>query len=693
MPGDLRSRNFGRSTRSQGDSSNLTEHSPKEILDDTKNDYKSQITLYKSTPYTNLNKYINFGSNAARDAFFAPPEQGGKVPFETIYFEEWFNMVSDRLTVKVPFDFSKLDGVNYARWYDKVRGYYFYGQVIQISYSNNKVTKVEFLPDPLMTYAQGDFTKYIGNVSIERQHLSRTTYNKNLYKLATNDDVLACSEPQYVHQDFQNFAPDGVDSLSVIFRSSSELDPKKVKTPSTDKVPWGDIDKPLNPTASGTTINTVSSPQGIYVTDYKSFQIFMNDLSSFVYITQNITNYIIVPTKFIDLSATTPIDYTKVTDTKGNLIFKEPAEKMKILKFKDGWKGNLKIDYNIDYKWNELVGAFSNTNVFDLHLMREPYMRIEALNWGDQKAEIDVAKLPLKNPSDLNKDDEGLRWANKSIFGYANKLQIFPINYKTTDNENNIEGLYRGAFLEQSISFDKFDDMPVLIDNGKLSWANSAYQRQVDYQKSPLGMAKTITGNNPNASGKDRLAAAMQGVSYLGGFGSSMVSGANAMPTIGSLTSGETKALGAGIGAGQFALGKIDEQANYWRNLQATKKTMQLQSPTVTAMSTGNAFNINAGIFGITLKFLMVPDFDIQRLRLYHGQMGFLWEVYGKLEPYNSMSIMNYFRFDGSYSFPGVPTEMMEVIRALFVSGVECWHGVDNTGNPFTQDLRSNVRS
>lgn len=682
MPGDLRSRNFGRATRSQSNLSDLAEHSPKEILDDTKNDYKSQITLYKSTPYTNLNKYINFGSNAARDAFFAPPEQGGKVPFETIYFEEWFNMVSDRLTVKVPFDFSKLDGVNYARWYDKVRGYYFYAQVIQNRYSNDRVTKVEFLPDPLMTYAQGDFTKHINNVSIERQHLSRATYNKNLYKLATNDDVLACSEAQYVHQDFQNFAPDGVDSLSVIFRSSSELDPKKVKTPSTDKVPWGDIDKPLNPTASGTTINTVTSPQGIYVTDYKSFQVFMNDMSSFAYITQNITNFTIVPTKFIDLTATTPIDYTKVTDTKGNLIFKEPAEKMKILKFKDGWKGNLKIDYNIDYKWNELVGAFRNTNVFDLHLMREPYMRIEALNWGDQKTEIDVAKLPLKNPSDLNKDDEGLRWANKSIFGYANKLQIFPINYKTTDNENNIEGLYRGTFLEQSISFDKFDDMPVLIDNGKLSWANSAYDRQAAYQKSPIGMAKTARGDNPNASKTDMLAARMGAINYLGDFASKGVSAAK--------SGGAAGLAGAGI---QQAAQTATQQAEYWRNLEATQKTMQLQSPTVTSMSTGNAFNINAGIYGITLKFLMVPDFDIQRLRLYHGQMGFLWEVYGKLEPYNSMSIMNYFRFDGSYSFPGVPTEMMEVIRSLFASGVECWHGVDNTGNPFTQDLRSNVRS
>lgn len=656
----------------------------------SKQRYETYITLYKNTPYTSLEKYINFGSDGARDAFF------DKSPFPSIYFPTPFNMVRDRLTVKVPYDFAELDGVNYARWYDPVRKRFFYAQVIQIRYNNDKVTDVEFLPDVLMTYAQGDFTRYIGNVNIERQHLSRATYNKNLYKLSTNDDVLACSEAQYVHQDFQNFAEKGKDSLSIIFRSSSELDPKKVKKPSTEKVPWGDIDKPLNPTSSGVTINNVTSPQGIYVASFKSFQKFMNAMSSHPIITENITNSIIVPTAFINMNATEQIDYTKVTDTKGNLIFKDAAQDMQIYKFKDGWNGNIKIDYTINHKWNELVGLFRNTNVFDLHLMREPYMKIEALNWQGSKIDIDLAKLPLKNPSDLSNKDEGLRWANKNIFGYANRLSVFPINYKTTDNENNIDGLYRGSFLEQSITFDKFDDMPVLIDNGKLSWANSAYQRQLDYQKTPLGTLNTATGRNPNASKADILAARMGAINYLGDFakqGMGIVSGSKEKVD-GEMVLNKKK-MGLGFaGAGiQAATSAATQQAEYWRNLEATQKTMQLQSPTVTAMSTGNAFNINAGIFGITLKFLMVPDFDIQRLRLYHGQMGFSWQVYERLEPYNSMSIMNYFRFEGSYSFPGVPTELMEVIRALFANGVECWHGPGTNGNPFTQDLRENVRN
>ena len=172
------------------------------------NNNYTNFVFYANTPMTNLSKYMHFSSNQERDEFFDTAYDKYRILDISV---RNFNMVRDRLTVRVTYEFDRgtfdntksfidnMQGVNYCYFYDKNTRYRYYCQVVKTEYVNDNVTLFYLAMDVMTTYFQGDFTSKIGNVHVLRQHLTQERYNNNLYELS-NRDSLRVSPPRIIFQ-------------------------------------------------------------------------------------------------------------------------------------------------------------------------------------------------------------------------------------------------------------------------------------------------------------------------------------------------------------------------------------------------------------------------------------------------------------------------------------------------------------
>lgn len=577
----------------------------------------SKITLYQNTPFTDFQNTINFGNNNIRDQFF-----------DTHYVqkttEKNFNFIRDRLNLSIPSDVADwywLSKVNYVRFTSDFDGITYYAMCVNSVYQNNGATKLELVIDGLMTFCQGDISKYVKNVQIDRQHLTDSVFKNNLKYLRSNDDILNVNPLQYVHQDAHIFS-----DLGVVIMCSADL-----------AQDFGDEDDPKFVTSAGLTHDGITSPQNLYYVDYTEFTNLTSVLQKYPWISQNMTKVVIIPKEFIDTN-----DLFDVTMKTGGF------KKLKGIK-DDSRTNNLGRITELTHSVSELSDKFGYPMIDNMEIFRPPYAGMELLNYQGQSVDINPVNLP----------DSGLEIIGQVSTGFDNKAYFFPSNYNES-GENQFGNAYPGSYLLNSLVFDQWDNVPILIDNYKLDKASTANQRALAENNQLSGMAGNVV--DKNADLQTRLMSAISLTSNL------------------SLSS-----LG----------GKMVDEWQFYRKQKAEFADKKISQPTVTSMTNTNSFAIKQKTFGVFLKYSRLDNDGMKFVKRYHKHFGYQWNRIDDLQPIDSMYYLNYAKFSGNWIINdrNVPQAIMEQIRIQFENGVKLWHNPENLFNPFTQDITDiNVR-
>lgn len=250
----------------------------------------------------------------------------------------------------------------------------------------------------------------------------------------------------------------------------------------------------------------------------------------------------------------------------------------------------------------------------------------------------------------------------QSTFGYHNEIRCFPDQYKD-DGENSINGLYRGTYINQGITFDVFDDIPVLVDNYKLGKAQTAHQRALNNDRQISSRISDVL--NPNKSLQDRFFNAVSLTTSLAG--------------------------GGVLGVAKNALGQFTSEWEYYRDQNAKFADMAISAPSVGSQNNSQSFNMSKGIFGVTVRFASIGAENMERVLTYYNTFGF--DFSGQLlhlEKPDSLPMLNYYQFAGNWVLPGVPPQFMEQLKVQCQNGIKLWKN-NGTDNPFTQNTRFNM--
>lgn len=658
----------------------------------------THFVFFANTPLTNMSKYMNFGSNQARDEFFDTVY--GKYKVLDIS-QRNFNMVRDRLTVNITYEFDRgtfnnersfidnMIGVNYCYFYDENTKKRFYCQVVKTEYVNDAVTKFYLAMDVLTTFFQGDFSRNIGTVHIIRQHLPKAKYKDNLYLLASRDK-LQCSPPRVIKQFYYKLGAvlpekkidkstknkhitykEDISKLYVVFQSSADL--------SSD---FGTIDEPKLKTSGGTIVDYVTSPVDVYALKMKEANKYFDKLGDYPWIEQNIKNINIIPDNFIDSGMLEEVTQKSV-HVAGLKKFKDGS----VSKLNTG-KDLESIDIPFTKVDNYISKKFSLSDVFkeEKHLFNSGYFKYFCTNWSGANLELQPEKLP----------DGDLKWGVKTILGYDNKIMFFPRLYNN-DNENlyyeqgteyNISNKFqidvpRGEYIGASLMFNSWDTLPILIDNYKMSLANSAYDRKLS-EENRLGNQFNNFMQDPFS--QKGLYGGMNTLgTVFGGAGSAMTAGFGAGGLGGGLLSG-------GLAVGGNLLGNWKSEYEYYRNQKAQFDQMKIQRPTETTQNLGNSFSYKNGTFGVSVKLYAVTKEDYMRALRYHKSVGYQWDTYSKLDSVTTMSHVNYVQFDGDWIMGEIPSEFQQVAKQLFREGVSVYHNPNRIADPFSDDILNNKR-
>ena len=646
----------------------------------------TNFVFYANTPMTNLSKVMHFESDKARDEFFDTAFDKYKVLDISV---RNFNMVRDRLTVRVTYEFDRgtfdknksfvdnMQGVNYCYFYDQNTRYRYYCQVVKTEYINDNVTLFYLAMDVITTYFQGDFTSEVGNVHIIRQHLTQKRYDDNLYELS-NRDSLRVSPPRIIFQDHLQLArswiinDDGslsfgsdTSGLWLIFQCSSDL--------SSD---FGSIDEPKLVTSSGSIYDYVTSPVDLYCIGMKDGNKLFKVLGDYPWIQQNIKTINIIPDDFIDTDDLEKVS-GKIIKTSHNL-FKIKNNSTSDVKEKS------RIN-NINVKFSKIDDIIRSNYGIQIseekHLYNSSYFKFYCTNWSGSSIELLPEKLPERN----------LEWDIQSIIGYDNKISMFPVGYNSenenkTDHDNNTDiNVPIGEYLNSSLLFTSWDTLPVLIDNYKMSLSNTAYDRKMaEENKLTNQWDNALNGTYDDSFGGRMFSAMNVANTVLGGVLSGGMNGAKFGP-MGAL-------VGAGAGLGGNLMGNWRSEYDYYRQLKSSQEQMKIATPTVINASMGNAFAYKNGVFGVSVKLYSASKEDIKRALKYHRAVGYEWDYYEELGDVNSMSHINYVQFDGEWIMEGVPAEFQKIAKDLFKQGVSLYHNPDRVSNPFNQDVLLNRR-
>lgn len=579
----------------------------------------AEIQLFKNTPFTDLVNTIHFKNDSERDSFFDNH-------YEKLTFENKFDMIKDRLTIQAPLAPIQTYGVNYARFrseYDSNKWYYCF--VTNCEYVNDRVMNIYLLVDTVMTFLQGDFTPFLSNVQVLRQSLNMESFTTYKDYLLTNTDVLRFPK-RYKYQSLQAWR-----EQCVIFTSSVTL--------TSD---FGTEDDPKLKTSIGQTYDSIVSPVDLYLCSTQGvFSDIMNVLSDYPWISQNINNVAIVPAAMVDNS-----DFEQFHSDKTPALNQTGFYQLK----QNGKTKTQKLEKISATNEQIFEHLFGNKNVLEF-LKREEYGNITLTDWSGQTVNYNPTFLP----------SDGLQIYGQSTFGYHNEIRVFADKYQSDTQENSIDGLWRGAYTLNGIIFSQFDDIPVLIDNYKLSYAQSAHQRELANSKTISGRINQIT--SPNTSIKDKI--------Y------------NAVSLTTSMYSKSP------LGVASNAVGMLGSEYEYYRQQKAELEDKAIAAPTVSSQNNSQGFNIAKGIYGVTVKYQAISENDIQQVIKYHALFGFEFKQVVPVEKVDSCKKCNFLQCTGNFSLKNVPSVFLPQLKATLENGIRFWKN-NNTDNPFGQSLYDN---
>ena len=570
----------------------------------------TSFTFFKNTPLTDFQNTIHFTDNTWRDIHFLNSDHYEKVE-DT---KQDYNFIRQRLTVDVNISYENFMGVNYGTFlsdFEETR-YYFY--VIQYEYVNDNVTRVYMLIDPIMTFTQGKKLNELTNLKITRQHLTRQNYNDRLYYLKNNDDILKTYTKSYIETKTRAFT-----DFNVVIQCSADL-----------SADFGTVDNPKMETSEGITFDKITSPVNLYATTREQFNNLMKILAPYPWITQNIKSVLLIPSEFIDIN--TLLNVT-IRGSDFQHLYKFPN---------NGTNKTYTEVYELNYLMTDLYNLFGLDRNQDKHLLRNEYTTSELYSWDGQRLLIDNGQL---------NESTGIQLTSKNVVGYVNQFSFFLRNYRTQNGTHEMDG----SFLNDSIIFNSFDEIPILVDNVNLALSKSANQRQLAESKLVTGRINTVLDKNASLSDRFYNAASLL---------------TNFSPT--------------------NLLGKFNDEYEFYRTQKAEQADLALQTPTITSQTNGNAFQIANDIFGLTLKFSAPNQYEWDKIKKYYKLFGYqVDEENTKLDDVQSMTIANYVQFSGNWTLPNVDNALIEQMKPQFENGVRLWHD-NGTANPMNQNILLN---
>lgn len=582
----------------------------------------TEIDFFYNTPFNDFQNFIHFKTDKERDDFFT-----GRYNMKVYEPARRFNFVKDRLELRTRLTTLETYGLNYLRFrsmFDNDRWYY--ARVMNVRYINDGVTALDLVLDVVTTFMQGDFTKDLGLVQVQRMSLAQNHIYKWRKWLMTNNDVLSFPK-SYTRQFIEAWK-----NYFVVFTTSvSLLDD------------FGTEDDPKLKTSVGQTYDGIVSPVDLYCCKSQDdFTSLMKYLKDYPWISQNINNVAIIPSEVVDEK-----DLVKVRDAKQDGI-----NSANIYQFKNKGKTRSFIMNNITLPKENFDEYFNFDDSIPFWALRQEYANIELNAWNGQQVTLAPIFLP----------DYGLKMIAQSTFGYHNEIRCFPDQYKD-DGENSINGLYRGTYINQGITFDVFDDIPVLVDNYKLGKAQTAHQRALNNDRQISSRISDVL--NPNKSLQDRFFNAVSLTTSLAG--------------------------GGVLGVAKNALGQFTSEWEYYRDQNAKFADMAISAPSIGSQNNSQSFNMSKGIFGVTVRFASIGTENMERVLTYYNTFGF--DFSGQLlhlEKPDTLPMLNYYQFAGNWILPGVPPQFMEQLKVQCQNGIKLWKN-NGTDNPFTQNTRFNM--
>lgn len=573
----------------------------------------TDFVFFKNTPLIDFQNTIHFNSNSERDQHFL---NGGHYP--TIKFGGVrFNFIRDRSTIRINVKYEDMLGVNYCTFKSDFEDIRYYAYVIEYKYINENTIEVHLLIDGIMTFTQGSVLERLPNLDIQRQHLSKSNYDKNIWELKNNDDILKTNTKHYFKTEKVIFR-----ELIVLISSSVNL-----------KDDFGDQDNPNMKTSNGKTFDRITSPLNLYACDLNDFNRLMKSLEAYPWISQNIKSMSLIPKVFME------DNLKKVTfDSNDSLSHVDYLYTISGIKTN---KTEILADLiPVSYTPDKLMELFGLDKVEDRHLLRNEYTTTELYNYSGGALLVDNGQLNL---------DTGLSYMVDIVTGYHNEMKLYIDRYRVE------KGVQEGSYLNDSLTFDTFDDMPMLIDTFGLSMAKTANQRQLTESKLLTNQVSSLTDSSANL--KDRFMNAASLASNL---------------------------------SPSNLFGKFTDEYDYYRQQKAEHADMALETPSISEQTTGNSFNIANDNFGIHIKYSKPTQSELDKIKKYYKLFGY--QVNDKssfLDPVNSMSICNYLQFRGSWYIRDIDVSINEMMKAQFENGVRFWHA-NGSPNPMTQNSLNN---
>lgn len=573
----------------------------------------TNFRFFKDTPLIDFQNTIHFKSNSERDDFFLKGRHYQELPVNNMDF----NFIRDRSTIVLPVDYDDMRGVNYCTFKSEFENTRYYAYVLNYEFLQPGSVRVYMLVDGIMTYTQGNVLEKMPNLSIQRQHLTRTNYEKNIWELKNNDDILKTNTKRYFKTEKVLF-----DDLIVLITASVDL-----------RDDFGDQDNPNMKTSFGKKFDKITSPLNLYACDVDDFNRLMMALSDYPWISQNIKTMSLMPKIFMEDNLT-PVNF-KSGDTLSSVDY---------LYSISGTKTNkaplLEKLIKVSYKLPDVMKLFGLDEKEDQHLLRNEYTTTEVYNYSGGALLIDNGQLNL---------DSGLSYMVDIVTGYHNEMKLYVDKYRVE------RGVQEGSYINDSLTFDTFDDMPMLIDTYGLSMAKTANQRA-------LTESKLLTNR----------------------VGNMMDSGANLKDRF-----MDAASLASNISVGGL-FGKFTDEYEYYRQQKAEQADMSLEVPSISEQSNGNSFNIANKVFGIHIKYSKPTDTELEKIKKYYKLFGYqVNDQSASLDKVDSMDVCNYLQFSGSWTIPGADVSIIEMMKAQFENGVRLWHNKD-TRNPMIQNVLTN---
>ena len=583
---------------------------------------KTNFRFFKNTPLIDFQNTIHFSSNAERDSFFL---KGNHYPVLNIEHDN-FNYIRDKSSVKISVKYEDMQGVNYCTFKSEFEDTRFYAYVMNYEYLNTDMetgldtVRVDLLIDGIMSFTQGNVLEQLTNINIQRQHLSMKSYEEHLFELKNNDDILKTNTKSYFKTDSILFK-----DLIVLIVSSVDL-----------MSDFGSEDNPKIKTSSGRVFDKITSPLNLYACDIEDFQKLMNALSKYPWISQNIKNMSLLPKMFMENNLKIITFSSKDTLKDVDYLYRVSG----VNTSKQALSNELR---DKSYSMEETYKLFGLDPIQDRHLLRNEYTTTELYNYSGGQLFIDNGQL---------NELRGLRFVADIVTGYHNEMMVYVDQYRI--NSENGALLY-GSYTNDSLAFNEFDDVPMLIDNVGLAMSKSANQRALTESKLISNRIKNVM--DPNADLKDRF---FDGASLISNLSPSNL------------------------------FGKFKDEQEYYKQQKAEIADLALETPTITQQSTGNSFNIANNMFGIHFKFSKPSKSEMNKIKKYYKLFGYELNDHGsKLEKVDSMSICNYVQFEGSWTIKNVDVAIIEMMKAQFEGGVRLWHN-KNVGNPMNQNILNN---